>query len=239
MLPEGLTTPVTARIKNKRAASPAEAVADVKDGSVVMVGGFGRGGVPEILIDALCDKGVKGLTIISNNTGTHETGIARLLKQGCVKKMICSFPFATESNVFRDLYNAGKVDLEVVPQGSLAERIRAGGAGLGGFLTPTGVGTELAQGKQILTVNGREYVLELPLRADVAIIRARQVDPRGNLTYRMAGRNFNPVMCTAADKVIVEAIEEVELGSLDPEVIITPGLYVTRYVVAGKYSSRV
>lgn len=239
MLPDALVTPLTAGIRNKRVATPAEAVADVRDGSVVMIGGFGRGGVPEILIDALCDKGARDLTVVSNNTGTRETGIARLLKQGCVRKMICSFPLATESNIFRDLYNAGKVDLEVVPQGSLAERIRSAGAGLGGFLTPTGLGTELAEGKPIIKAQGRDYVLELPLTADVALIRAKQVDPRGNLTYRMAGRNFNPVMCTAAATVIVEAIEEVALGALDPETIVTPGLYVTRYVVVGAYASRV
>ena len=225
-------------MKNKRVESAEEAVADIFDGALVMIGGFGRGGVPEVLIDAVCDSGVKELTVISNNTGTRETGIARLLKAGCVKKMVCSFPLATESNVFRDLYNAHRVDLEVVPQGSLAERIRCGGAGIGGFLTPTAVGTELAKGKQTIELDGREYLLELALRADFALVRAKQVDGRGNLTYRMAARNFNPVMATAADTVIVEAIEEVPIGDLDPECIITPGIYVSRYLLAGTYKSQ-
>ena len=218
-------------MKDKRVEGAMEAVADMFDGASVMIGGFGRGGVPELLIDAVCDSGIKDLTVISNNTGTRETGIARLLKIGCVRKMVCSFPLATESNVFRDLYNEGKVDLEVVPQGSLAERIRSGGAGLGGILTPTGLGTELALGKEIIKVNGREYLLEVAIRADFALVKANKVDGRGNLTYRMAARNFNPLMATAADTVIVEAREEVPVGALDPEEIITPGIYVDRYFV--------
>ncbi len=222
-----------APIKQKRASSVNEALALLRDGATVLIGGFGRGGVPEILIEAVCELRLCGLTIVSNNAGTGHTGIARLLEEGCVAKMICSFPLARESTVFQELYSQGKVDLEVVPQGTLAERLRAGGSGLGGFLTPTGLGTDIAKGKQIISLDGRDYVLEKALRGDFALIKAHKVDPRGNLTYRMAARNFNPVMAMAADHVVVESKDEVPIGALDPECVITPGVYVDRYWVTG------
>ena len=215
----------------KRVDSPEDAVAEVFDGAVVMVGGFGRSGVPEGLTDALSDRGARRLTVISNNAGTGETGIACLLRQGCIEKIICSYPRPAESGVFKELYDAGKLELELVPQGTIAERIRAGGAGLGGFLTPTGVGTEMAEGKRVMAIDGRDYILELPLRADFAFIKAHRVDPWGNLTYRKAARNFNPIMAMAARQTIVQAFEDVPLGSLDPECVITPGVYVDRYCI--------
>jgi 3-oxoadipate CoA-transferase alpha subunit len=220
-------------MKQKKAASLEEAVSHLRDGAIVFVGGFGYGGVPEELIEGVCGRGLRNLTIVNNNAGTGHTGIARLLEEGCVGKMICSFPFAAESVVFREMYEAGKVDLEVVPQGTLAERMRNAGAGLGGFLTPTGVGTEIAEGKQEFEIDGKRYILEKPLRADFALVKAYKVDPRGNLVYRKAARNFNPVMAMAADFTIVEAKEEVPLGALDPEVIVTPSTYVDCYYVTG------
>ena len=221
-------------MRQKRVDGPVEAVAQMFDGATVMVGGFGRSGVPEELTDAVSGLGVRGLTVVSNNSGTGETGIGRLLIAGCVERIVCSFPRATESGVFKDLFDAGKVDLELVPQGTLAERIRAGGAGIAGFLTPAGVGTELAEGKRVMEVNGRQYLLELGLRADFALIKAFRVDGRGNLTYRKAARNFNPVMATAAESVIVQAVEEVPVGALDPECIVTPGIYVDRYCIVAR-----
>ena len=218
-------------MKQKRASTPYEAVADLFDGATVMIGGFGRSGLPEALTDAVCERRLRGLTVVSNNSGTGETGIAAMLMAGCVAKIICSFPRATESGVFRELFDAGKIDLELVPQGTLAERMRSGGAGLGGFLTRTGVGTELAAGKQVIQANGEDHLLEPALRADFALLKAARVDPRGNLTYRKAARNFNPVMATAADRVFVQAAQEVPIGALDPESIITPGLYVDRYCI--------
>lgn len=220
-------------MKQKRAQSGHEATAALRDGATVLIGGFGRGGVPEQLIEAVCERRLRGLTIVSNNAGTGHTGIARLLEEGCVQKMICSFPLARESVVFQELYTQGKVDLEVVPQGTLAERIRAGGSGLGGFLTRTGLGTDIAEGKPIITVDGRDYALEKALRGDFALVKAHKVDARGNLTYRMAARNFNPVMAMAADNVIVEAKEEAPVGALDPECVITPGVYVDTYWITG------
>jgi 3-oxoadipate CoA-transferase alpha subunit len=210
-------------MKNKHYASAAEVVACMRDGATVLIGGFGHAGIPDLLIEAVCDRGLRDLTIVTNNSGRGRTGIARLIESGCVGKIVCSFPIAKEGYVFREWYEAGKIAVEVVPQGTLAERIRCAGAGLGGFLTPTGVGTDVAEGKQLL---------ELPLRGDFALIRANVVDTRGNLTYRKAARNFNAVMATAADVVLVQANVEVELGELDPEIIITPGLYVDRYFVA-------
>ena len=219
-------------MKNKQYANAGEVVSCMRDGATVLIGGFGHAGIPDLLIEAVCDRGLRGLTIVTNNSGRGRTGIARLIESGCVAKIVCSFPIAKEGYVFREWYEAGKIAVEVVPQGTLAERIRCAGAGLGGFLTPTGVGTDVAEGKQLLTVNGNDYLLELPLRGDFALIRANVVDARGNLTYRKAARNFNAVMATAADVVLVQANREVELGGLDPEVIITPGLYVDRYFVA-------
>ena len=223
-------------MKQKRCDDAAQAVEPVFDGASVMIGGFGRSGVAEALTDAICESGVRGLTVISNNSGTEETGIAKLLMAGCVARIVCSFPRATESTVFKQRFDAGEVELELVPQGTLAERIRAGGAGLGGFLTRTGVGTELAAGKRELRVDGETYLLERPLRADFALVKADRVDPRGNLTYRKAARNFNPVMATAAATVIVQAAREVALGAIEPEHVVTPGIYVDRYCI---YSSPV
>ncbi len=214
-------------MKQKRHGTALEAVERMKDDSVVFVGGFGRGGVPERLIEAVCQRKLRGLTIVSNNAGTSQTGIARLLEEGCVRKVVCSFPLARESVVFRGLYDKGLVDLEVVPQGTMAERIRAGGAGLGGILTPTGVGTDIAEDKAQIELDGRMYLLERAMRADFALVRAF-----GNLVYRKAARNFNPIMAMAADWVMVEAAEEVPIGELDPEWIVTPGIYVDAYIAA-------
>ena len=222
-------------MKNKKAETLEAVLEKLTDDVTILVGGFGIAGVPEILIEGVCDRGLCGLTIVANNSGTHKTGIARLLSEGCVGKIICSFPWAVESFIFKELYEAGKVDLEVVPQGTLAERLRTAGAGLGGFLTPTGVGTELGAGKPVHEIDGKEYVLEQPLRGDFALLKARQVDGRGNLTYRMAARNFNPVMAMAADYTIVEATTEVAVGELDPESIVTPGVFVDTYYIAGPY----
>jgi 3-oxoadipate CoA-transferase alpha subunit len=220
-------------MKKKQAKSIEEAISNLRDGAIVLVGGFGYGGVPENLIEGVCGSGLKNLTIVNNNAGTGHTGIARLLEEGCVGKMICSFPFASESHVFKEMYAAGKVDLEVVPQGTMAERMRNAGAGLGGFLTPTGVGTEIAEGKPEFEVDGKTYIMEKPLRGDFALVKAYKTDLRGNLIYRKAARNFNPVMAMAADFTIAEVGEEVPLDSLDPEAIVTPGVYVDCYCVTG------
>ncbi len=218
-------------MKRKRVQSAAEAVSGIFDGAVIMIGGFGRAGVAEVLLEAVSEMGVRDLTIINNNSGYGETGIAKLVKAGCARKLICSFPWAKDAYHFRNAYNEGRVDLEIVPQGTLAERIRAAGAGLGGFLTHTGLGTELADGKQVIEVGGRQYLLEVPIAADFALVRADKVDPLGNLTYRKAARNFNPLMAMAGKTVVVEANQEVPLGSLDPECIITPGVFVDRYFI--------
>ena len=225
-------------MKPKRKTSAQEAVERMHDDAVVFIGGFGRGGVPENLIEAVCQKRLRGLTIVSNNAGTSSTGIARLLEEGCVRKVVCSFPLAKESVVFKGLYNKGLVDLEVVPQGTMAERIRAGGAGLGGVLTPTGVGTDIAEGKQVIELDGRNYLLERAMRADFALVKAHKVDPMGNLVYRKAARNFNPIMAMAADWVMVEATSEVAVGDLDPEAIVTPGVYVDAYVAIASAGQR-
>jgi 3-oxoadipate CoA-transferase alpha subunit len=222
-------------MKNKKADTLQDAVAAVKDGDIVLVGGFGATGVPEKLIDGLCDRGLRDLTIVTNNAGTGRSGVARLIGEGCVGKLVCSFPWAKESFVFKELYDAGKIDLEIVPQGTIAERMRAAGAGLGGFLTPTAVGTDLAEGKQVMNVGGRDYVLELPMRGNVALIKADRVDPRGNLTYNKTARAFSPVMAMAADYTIVEVRKEVALGDLDPEIVVTPGVFVDCYFITGFY----
>jgi 3-oxoadipate CoA-transferase alpha subunit len=222
-------------MKNKRAETLAAAVANVEDGATILLGGFGGPGVPEVLIDGVCDRGLRDLTVVSNNAGVGRSGLARLIGEGCVGRLICTYPWIKDSFVFKKLYDEGKIELEVIPQGTLAERMRMAGAGLGGFLTPTAVGTDLAEDKEVHTVDGRDYVLELPLHADVALIKAQKVDPRGNLVYHLAARNFNPIMAMAADHTIVEADEEVAIGDLDPEVIITPGVFVDRYFVTGPY----
>jgi 3-oxoadipate CoA-transferase, alpha subunit len=215
---------------DKVAGSAAAAVADVKDGSTVLVGGFGTAGMPFQLIDALIAQGAGDLVIVSNNAGNADTGLAALLKTGRVRKVICSFPRQTDSWVFDGLYRAGKIELEVVPQGNLAERIRAAGAGIGAFYSPTGYGTLLAAGRETRRINGRDYVLEYPIHADVALIKAHQGDRWGNLIYRKTARNFGPVMAMAAKLTIAEVSEVVEVGALDPEAIITPGIFVQRIV---------
>jgi len=213
-------------------ADPGEAVAGIEDGSTVLIGGFGMAGMPVELIDALIDQGASDLTVVSNNAGNGDTGLAALLDQGRVRKIICSFPRQADSWVFDRLYRAGLVELELVPQGTLAERMRAAGAGIGAFYCPTGVGTPLAQGKETREIEGRTHVLELPLRGDVALIRAHRADRIGNLVYRKTGRNFGPVMATAATTVIAQVSEVVDTGDLDPEAIVTPAIYVDRVVRA-------
>lgn len=215
---------------DKTVASLAQALQDVQDGATVLVGGFGGAGQPVELLDALVEQGARELTIVANNAGNGETGLAGLLKAGRVRKLICSFPRAADGQVFEALYKAGKVELELVPQGNLAERIRAAGAGIGGFFTPTGYGTDLARGKETRRIDGRDYVLEYPIHADLALVRAERADRWGNLTFRKAARNFNPVMAMAARCTIAQARELVPLGSLDPETIVTPGIFVNRVV---------
>ena len=212
------------------AADADEAVAGIKDGDTVLVGGFGTAGQPVELIDALIRSGARELTLVNNNAGQGDRGLAALLAGGRVAKMICSFPRQADSYVFDALYRAGKVELEVVAQGNLAERLRAAGAGIGGFFTPTGVGTPLAEGKEQRRIDGRDYVLEYPLRGDFALIKAHRADPMGNLVYRKTARNFGPVMATAAATTVVQVQEVVELGALDPEAVVTPGIFVHRIV---------
>jgi len=215
---------------DKVKASAAEALADVKDGSIVMIGGFGTAGMPFTLIDALIAQGAKHLTVVANNAGNGDTGLAALLKAGRVRKILCSFPRQTDSWVFDELYRAGKIELEVVPQGNLAERIRAAGAGIGAFYCPTGYGTLLAGNRETRRINGRDYVLEYPIQGDVALIRAQKGDRWGNLVYRKTARNFGPVMAMGARTTVAEVNEVVALGALDPEAIVTPGIFVQRIV---------
>jgi len=220
---------------NKIARSIADALADVKDGSTVLIGGFGTAGIPNELIDGLIEQGASDLTVVNNNAGNAEVGLAALLKAGRVRKIICSFPRQADSQVFDGLYRSGALELELVPQGNLAERIRAAGAGIGAFFSPTGYGTELAKNadgsaKETREINGKHYVLEMPIYGDVALIKAEADDRWGNLTYRKAARNFGPVMATAAKKTVATVHEVVELGALHPEHIITPGIYVHHIV---------
>jgi 3-oxoadipate CoA-transferase alpha subunit len=215
---------------NKQYSSVAEAVADIPDGAVVMIGGFGASGSPIELIHALIDHGAKGLTVINNNTGNGEVGLAALIGNGQVAKMICSFPRSSQSKVFPKLYREGKVELEIVPQGTLAERIRAGGAGIPAFYTPTTVSTVLSEGKEQREFDGRPYVMEPWLKADFALIKSESADPLGNLTYNKTGRNFSPLMCMAAKTTIVQTKKLVDRGGIDPEHVITPGIFVNRVV---------
>ncbi|MFC7675709.1 3-oxoacid CoA-transferase subunit A [Mycolicibacterium sp. GCM10028919] len=218
---------------------PAAAVAGIADGSTVLVGGFGMAGMPTTLIEALIAHGATDLTIVSNNAGNGDTGLAALLAAGRVRRIICSFPRQSDSYVFDELYRAGRIDLEVVPQGNLAERMRAAGAGIGAFFCPTGYGTDLVEGRETRTIDGRDYVLEYPIRGDVALIGAHRSDRMGNLVYRKTARNFGPVMATAADLTIVEVSAVVETGSLDPEVIVTPSIYVDRVLDLSAATSQV
>ena len=207
-----------------------EAVAGIEDGSTVLVGGFGFAGMPFDLIDGLIRQGATDLTVVSNNAGNGEVGLAALLKAGRVRKVVCSFPRQSDSYVFDELYRSGRIELEVVPQGNLAERLRAAGAGIGAFFTPTGVGTVLAEGKETRSIGGRDYVLEYPIQGDVALISAHRSDRMGNLVYRKTARNFGPVMATAAATTIVQVADVVDTGSLDPEAVVTPGIFVDRVV---------
>jgi len=215
---------------NKVVATAAVAVADIPNGATVMIGGFGTAGMPSELIDALIAKGSKDLTIVNNNAGNADTGLAALLKARQVKKVICSFPRQTDSWVFDGLYKKGDIELELVPQGNLAERIRAAGAGIGAFYTPTGYGTPLAEGKETRHIDGRDYVLEYPIHADFALIKALRGDRWGNLVYRKTARNFGPIMAAAAKCTIAQVREIVNLGDLDPENVVTPGIFVQRVV---------
>ena len=215
---------------DKIAASVGEALANVQDGATVLIGGFGTAGIPNELIDGLIAQGARDLTVVNNNAGNADQGLAALLKAGRVRKIICSFPRQADSHVFDELYRSGKIELELVPQGNLAERIRAAGAGIGAFFCPTGYGTELARGKETREIDGRHHVLEYPIRGDVALIKAETGDRWGNLTYRKAARNFGPVMAAAAKQTIATVHRIVELGELDPESIVTPGIFVSRIV---------
>ena len=223
---------------NKIVDSVAAACTGIGDGATILMGGFGGSGQPHELIDGLIAGSARDLTIVCNNAGNGETGIAALLKTGRVRKILCSFPRQADSHVFDGLYRSGKLELELVPQGNLAERIRAAGAGIGAFFTPTGFGTELAKGKETRMINGRQYVLEYPIHADVALVKAERADRWGNLVYRKAGRNFGPVMATAAKLTIAQVFDLVTLGELDPELVVTPGIYVKRVVRVDRQSER-
>jgi 3-oxoadipate CoA-transferase, alpha subunit len=220
---------------NKISTSLAAAVADIHDGATVMIGGFGNAGMPSALIDALIAQGARDLTIVNNNAGNGDTGLAALLKAKRVRKIICSFPRQADSHAFDALFHAGEIELELTPQGNLAERIRAAGAGIGGFFSPTGYGTLLAEGKETRLIDGRHYVFETPIRADFALIKALRGDRWGNLVYRKTSRNFGPIMAMAAACTIAQVGEVVALGELDPEAIVTPGIFVQRLVAQGSH----
>jgi 3-oxoadipate CoA-transferase, alpha subunit len=215
---------------DKFVPSLAASVAGIQDGATVLIAGFGNSGIPVELIDALIDQGAKDLTVVSNNAGSGRTDVAKLLGTGRVRKIMCSYPRTAGSVVFEEMYSAGKLELELIPQGTLTERIRAGAAGIGGFFTPTAAGTKLAEGKESRMIDGREYVLEGPIKADVALIKAERADRWGNLTYRLAARNFGPTMAAAGKLTIVQTSHVVELGGIDPEDVVTPGLFVDRVV---------
>lgn len=219
---------------DKTYPSSRDALADVPDGATIMIGGFGNAGMPVELIDALIEQGARDLTVVNNNAGNGDTGLAALLKAKRVRKIVCSFPRQTDSHAFDALYRAGEIELELTPQGNLAERIRAAGAGIGGFFSPTGYGTMLAEGKETRIINGRHYVLESPIHADYALIKARCADRWGNLVYRKTARNFGPVMAMAARCTVAQVGEIVQPGELDPEAIVTPGIFVQRVVKEGK-----
>ena len=215
---------------DKILATPEAALADIHDGATIMIGGFGNAGMPVQLIDTLIGQGARQLTIVNNNAGNGDTGLAALIKARRVKKMICSFPRQADSWHFDGQYRAGEIELELVPQGTLAERIRAAGAGIGAFYTPTAYGTRLAEGKETRRIGGRDYVLEYSIHADYALVKADRADRWGNLAYRKTARNFGPIMASAARCTVVQVREIVELGALDPESIVTPGIFVQRVV---------
>ena len=218
---------------DKRFASIENALAGIRDGSVILVGGFGNAGSPIPLLEALIDQGATNLTIVSNNAGEGDFGLAALMKAGRISKIICSYPRSSGSVIFEELYGQGKIDLEVVPQGTLSERMRAAGAGIGGFYTPTSAGTLLAKGKETREIEGKLHVLELPLKGDVALIKADLADRWGNLTYNKSARNFGPTMAMAADLTIAQVRQIVDLGEISPEVVVTPGIFVDRVVEEG------
>ena len=220
---------------NKIVASVAEAIGTVPDGAVVLIGGFGTAGIPGALIDGLIEQGARDLTVVNNNAGNGTTGLAALLATGHVRKMVCSFPRQKDSQVFDELYRQHRIELELVPQGTLAERIRAGGAGIGAFFSPTGFGTLLAEGRETRMIDGRQYVLEYPIHGDVALVGAEAGDRWGNLIYRETARNFGPVMATAAAQTVASVHRVVELGALDPEAIVTPGIFVSRIVQVPRF----
>lgn len=215
---------------NKQVVSPAEAVKDVFDGAIVMVSGFGEAGSPIELIHALIDQGAKDLTVVSNNCGSGEVGLAALLKAGRVSKVICSFPRTANSTVFPDLYHSGKIELELTPQGTLAERIRAGGAGIPAFFTPAAVGTPLGEGKEIREFDGKPYLMERGLKADFALIKGKAADTHGNVIFNKTARNFGPIMAMGSEVAIVQVEEVVEPGEIDPEIVVSPGIFVDRVV---------
>lgn len=227
---------------DKIAPTIADALAGVRDGATVLIGGFGTAGIPNELIEGLIAQGAKDLTVVNNNAGNGQAGLAALLKTGRVRRIICSYPRQADSQIFDGLYRSGKVELELVPQGNLAERLRAAGAGIGAFFSPTGYGTELAKNadgtsKETREINGRHYVLEMPIHGDIALIKAEKGDRWGNLTYRKSARNFGPVMATAAAKTIATVHEIVALGALDPEHIVTPGIFVQQIVQIGRVAT--
>lgn len=228
---------------NKISPSIADALSGIADGSTILIGGFGTAGIPNELIDGLIAQGARDLTVVNNNAGNGDTGLAALLKAGRVRKIICSFPRQTDSFVFDELYRSGRIELELVPQGNLAERLRAAGAGVGAFFTPTGFGTEMAfhpdgSPKETRHINGRDYVLEYPIHGDVALVKAEVGDRWGNLTYRKAARNFGPVIAMAAKRTVASVHEIVELGQMDPETIVTPGIFVTSVVKIDRVATR-
>ena len=223
---------------NKIADSVAQALSGVQDGATVLIGGFGTAGIPGELIDGLIEQGARDLTVVNNNAGNAEQGLAALLKTGRVRKIICSFPRQVDSYVFDGLYRSGQIELELVAQGNLAERLRAAGAGIGAFFCPTAYGTELAAGKETREINGKHYVLEYPLHGDVALIKAEQGDRWGNLNYRMSARNFGPVMAMAARHTVATVHDIVELGQLDPEAIVTPGIFVSQIVRVARVATQ-
>ena len=223
---------------NKIADSAAQALAHLKDGATVMIGGFGTAGIPDALIDALSDQGARELTVVNNNAGNGEAGLAALLKANRVRKIICSFPRQADSYVFDNLYRNGQVELELTPQGNLSERIRAAGAGIGAFFTPTAYGTDLAKGKETRVINGKPYVLEYPIHGDLALIKAEKGDRWGNLVYRKTARNFGPTMAMACKTTVASVHEVVELGALDPEAIVTPAIFVSWVVPIARVATQ-
>ena len=224
---------------DKISSSIEAALAGVRDGATILVGGFGGSGVPEELIDALIAQGAKDLTVVNNNAGNGEVGIAALFKAGRIRKLICSYPRQVDSHHFQEAYRSGRVELELVPQGTLSERMRAAGAGIGAFYTPTGYGTDLAKGKETRIIDGKGQVLEYPLHGDVALVKAERGDRWGNLVYRKSARNYGPTMASAAKLTVAQVYEVVELGGLDPEVIVTPGIFVTRVVKVPRKQAKI